>query len=85
MQLSYAVVIRRAARNFSADCPDLPGCIATGRTVDETLRRMRAAIRFHLDGLRLRGQPVPRPKTRLATLVRQRGVEQVYTVLNVAA
>jgi predicted RNase H-like HicB family nuclease len=85
MQLSYAVVIRRAARNFSADCPDLPGCIATGRTVDETLRRMRAAIRLHLEGLRSQGQPVPRPKTPLARLVRQRGVEQVYAVLQVAA
>src|SRR2546425_905260 len=52
MRRAYAVVVRRVARNFSADCPDLPGCVATGRTLDETLRRMRSAIAF----LRLQGE-----------------------------
>ena len=36
MRRAYAVVVRRVARNFSADCPDLLGCVATGRTLDET-------------------------------------------------
>ncbi len=84
MKLVYAVVVRRAARNFSADCPDLPGCVATGRTVDETLRHMRSAIAFHIEGLRREGQRIPRPRTSLASVVRQRGTEQLYTTLSVA-
>ena len=85
MTLSYAVVIRRAGKNFSVGCPDVPGCIATGRTVDEAIRRMRAALAFHIEGLRSTGERVPRSKTSLATLVRREGGEQVYTVLRIAA
>ena len=83
MRRAYAVVVRRAARNFSADCPDLPGCVATGRTLDETLRRMRSAIAFHIEGLRLEGQRIPRPRRSLASIVRQRGAGQLYTMLSV--
>lgn len=85
MKRAYAIVVRRADRNYSADCPDLPGCVATGRTVDETLRRMRSAIALHIDALRSRQLPVPRPATKLTTLVRERGAEQIYTVVQVAA
>jgi hypothetical protein len=46
---------------------------------------MREAIRLHIEGLRLEGQRIPRPRTRLASLVRQRGAEQLYAVLKVAA
>ena len=85
MTLSYAVVIRRARKNFCVGCPDVPGCIATGRTVDEAIRRMRSALAFHIEGLRSAGERVPRSKTSLATLVRREGGEQIYTVLRVAA
>lgn len=85
MKRAYAIVVRRTKSNFSADCPDLPGCVATGRTVDETLRRIRSAIRFHIDGLRAQRLPVPRSATKLSALVRQRGVEQIFTVVQVAA
>ena len=47
--------------NYSAWSPDLPGCVATGGTVEETEREMRAAIRFHLEGLVEDGAPVPEP------------------------
>jgi predicted RNase H-like HicB family nuclease len=85
MKRAYAIVVRRIRASYSADCPDLPGCVATGRTVDETLRRMRSALRLHIDALRARRLPVPRPTTKLATLVREQGVEQIYTVLQIAA
>ena len=85
MTRSYAVVIRWVGRRFSADCPDVPGCIATGRTLDEVLRRMRSALVFHIEGLRSAGERVPRPRTSLATLARREGGDQVYTVLRVAA
>ena len=37
--------------NYSAWSPDLPGCVATGDTLEEAEREMRAAIAFHLEGL----------------------------------
>lgn len=63
MPKSYLVVIERGERNFSAYVPDLPGCIATGRTREETVERMREAIALHLDGLRADGDPIPEPVT----------------------
>ena len=59
--MRYAVVIEKAEGNYSAYVPDLPGCVATGATVSEVEQEMRAAIRFHIDGLRADGLPVPQP------------------------
>jgi predicted RNase H-like HicB family nuclease len=56
-----AVVIEKAAGNHSAYVPDLPGCIATGDTVEVVEREIRDAIRFHIDGLVQDGEPVPAP------------------------
>ena len=61
--MRYGVVIEKAESNYSAYVPDLPGCIATGRTVEEVEREIREAIRFHIDGLLEDGQPVPSPTT----------------------
>jgi predicted RNase H-like HicB family nuclease len=47
--------------NYSAWSPDLPGCVATGATVDEAEREMRAAIALHLDGLAADGESIPEP------------------------
>jgi len=63
MSSSYLVVIERGERNFSAYAPDLPGCIATGVTRDETVERMREAIAMHIEGLQADGEPVPEPVT----------------------
>jgi predicted RNase H-like HicB family nuclease len=57
--MRYAVVIEKAGENYSAYVPDLPGCIATGATVAETEVEIRDAIRFHIEGLREDGLPVP--------------------------
>ena len=59
--MRYAIVIERAEGNYSAYVPDLPGCVATGGTVEEVEREMRAAIEFHLHGLREDGLPLPEP------------------------
>jgi predicted RNase H-like HicB family nuclease len=61
--MRYAVVIEKAEGNYSAYVPDLPGCVATGGTVEETQREIRAAIRFHLDGLIADSLPIPEPST----------------------
>ncbi len=57
--MRYAIVIEKAAENYSAYVPDLPGCVATGATVAEVQQQIREAIAFHLDGLREDGQPEP--------------------------
>ena len=59
--MRYAVVIEKAGANYSAYVPDLPGCVATGATVAEVERDIRDAIRFHIDGLKQDGLPVPAP------------------------
>jgi len=60
--MRYAVVIEKANGNLSAYVPDLPGCVATGQTQDEVNANIREAIRFHLDGLREDGLPIPTPE-----------------------
>jgi predicted RNase H-like HicB family nuclease len=57
----YAIIIEKANGNYSAYVPDLPGCVATGDTVAETIREIREAIEFHLEGMRLAGEPIPEP------------------------
>ena len=64
----YVIVIDDAGSNFSAHAPDVPGCVATGRTVDETVTNMREALAFHFDGLRADGLTVPPPSTRAAVV-----------------
>jgi predicted RNase H-like HicB family nuclease len=63
--MRYAIVIERAAANYSAYVPDLPGCVATGATVEEVEAQIREAIVFHVEGLREDGLPVPVPASRV--------------------
>ncbi len=66
--MRYAVVIERANGNYSAYVPDLPGCVATAPTVEDVEREIRAAIRFHIQGIEADGLPVP-PPTAIADYV----------------
>lgn len=59
--MRYGIVIEKAKGNYSAYVPDLPGCVATGATVDEVKEQIREAIDFHIEGLREAGLPVPEP------------------------
>ena len=59
--MRYAVVIEKAEASYSAYVPDLPGCVATGETLAETEAEIREAIRFHIEGLKADGLPVPEP------------------------
>jgi predicted RNase H-like HicB family nuclease len=59
--MRYAVVIEKADGNYSAYVPDLPGCVATGSTVQEVEGEIRDAIRFHIEGLKADKLPVPAP------------------------
>ena len=57
--MRYAVVIEKASSNYAAYVPDLPGCIATGASIEETETLIREAIEFHLEGLKADGCPIP--------------------------
>ena len=63
--MRYAIVIEKAAANYSAYVPDLPGCIATGASIEEVETQIREAIEFHLDGLREDGAPIPVPSSQV--------------------
>ena len=64
--MKYAVVIEDAGCNYSAYVPDLPGCVATGASVEEAQAEIRKAIAFHIEGLLEDGLPVPPSKSVLA-------------------
>ena len=57
----HAVIYEHGQNNWSSYSPDVPGCIATGKTRDEVERNMQSALQFHLEGLRLHGEPIPEP------------------------
>ena len=61
MSQRYAVIFEEAEGNWAAYVPDLPGCITTGRTLEDTERNIREAIQGHLRTLREFGEPLPRP------------------------
>ena len=63
--MRYAVVIEKSATGYSAYVPDLPGCVATGRSVAEVERAIREAISFHITGLRKDGLPLPLAASRV--------------------
>jgi predicted RNase H-like HicB family nuclease len=63
--MRYAIVIEKAESNYSAYVPDLPGCVATGATVEEAESQIREAIEFHLEWLREDGLSIPQPTSRV--------------------
>jgi predicted RNase H-like HicB family nuclease len=62
----YLIVVETTGTGFSAYSPDLPGCVVTGNTREELEREMQEAIKFHIEGLRLAGDPVPEPRSQAA-------------------
>lgn len=66
--MRYVMIIETGGQNFSAYLPDLPGCVVTGKTVEEVRHSMQEAIELHLAGMREDGIPIPKP-TSLADYV----------------
>ena len=62
--MKYLIVVEKTETGFSAYSPDVPGCVSTGRTEEETETNMKEAIKFHVDGLKREGLPVPQPSTK---------------------
>ncbi len=63
MKNKYLVIFEKANNNYSAYSPDLPGCIATGKTRQDVEKNIKEAISFHIEGLREDGLPIPEPNS----------------------
>jgi predicted RNase H-like HicB family nuclease len=59
--MKYAVIFEKSRTGYGAYVPDLPGCVAVGKTLKETQRLIREAIELHLQGMREDGDPIPNP------------------------
>jgi predicted RNase H-like HicB family nuclease len=59
----FLIIVEKANGNYSAYCPDLPGCVATGNTREEVLERMKEAIKLHLEGIKEDKISVPQMKS----------------------
>ena len=71
--------------NWGASVPDLPGCVATGKTIDSALRRIEGAIKLHLQGMRQDGLQAPRPRQRAVRPYRTARQVDFYATVEVAA
>lgn len=85
--MDYLIVIETTKTGFSAYAPDLPGCVATGKTLDQVRQRMRKAVEFHIQGLRLEGFPVPSPTSKAVlfdiksgVVAEERHIETLYDI-----
>ena len=67
--MKYLIVIEKTETGYSAYSPDLPGCVSTGATREETEKNMQEAIAFHLDGLKAEGLEIPQPSSSSAYVV----------------
>ena len=65
----FLVVIEKAGKNYSAYCPDLPGCVSTGRTREAAERNIHKAIEMHIQGMIEDRQPIPKPHAVAETVV----------------
>ena len=63
--MRYAIVIEKAENNYAAYVPDLPGCVTTAESIEETEQQIREAIEFHIRGLREDGLPIPEPSSKV--------------------
>jgi len=59
--MRYAIVVEKTERNYSVYVPGLPGCVATGQTVEEVENEIRTSIQFHIEGIREDGLAIPQP------------------------
>jgi predicted RNase H-like HicB family nuclease len=85
-RIQYLVRINRDPHSdWGASVPDLPGCVATGKTLDTALRRIEQVIALHVRGLREDGLPVPRPSHRTVTPRRRSREIDFYATVEVAA
>jgi predicted RNase H-like HicB family nuclease len=85
-KVQYLVRINKDPRSdWGASVPDLPGCVATGKTIDSALRRIGQAIEIHLRGMREDGLKIPTPRHRAVRPRRTAQQVDFYATVEVAA
>jgi predicted RNase H-like HicB family nuclease len=84
--IQYLVCINKDPdSDWGASVPDLPGCVATGKTIDQALRRIEGAIALHLRGMREDGMQPPRPRHRVVTPLRTPRQVAFFATVEIAA
>ena len=77
--MRYPVMIRRTSTGYSADVPDLPGCVATGTSIDYARKMIAAAIELHLELMEQSGEELPTPSTSVEFVVDESSGEEFCT------
>ena len=83
--MRFLVMIRGTRTGYSVDVPDLPGCIATGKTLKAVRKRIAKAIELHLELMAQSGEKIPQPKDRLEFVIDQNTDEEFCTWVDVHA
>lgn len=81
--MRYVVIIRRTGTGYSVDVPDLPGCVATGTTVEHARQMIAQAIEMHLELLQQSGETLPKPSSTVEFSVGEDSVEELCTWVEV--
>jgi predicted RNase H-like HicB family nuclease len=63
--MKYTMIVEEGENNYSAYLPDLPGCVATGKTIEELKQLMREAVELHIQGMKEDGLPIPEPNSKV--------------------
>jgi predicted RNase H-like HicB family nuclease len=58
---TYLIVVGKTSTGYSAHCPDVLGCAAVGKTVEQVVRNMKTALDLHFEGMAEDGDPLPKP------------------------
>ena len=61
--MKYTILIEKGSHNYSAYLPDVPGCVATGKTLEEVKQKIQEALEFHLEGLIEDAELIPKSIT----------------------
>jgi predicted RNase H-like HicB family nuclease len=83
--MRYLVMIRRTPTGYSVDVPDLPGCVATGGTVEHARQMIAEAIEMHLDAMKEHGESIPAPAAAVSFAVDENSAEEFCTWVEVEA
>jgi predicted RNase H-like HicB family nuclease len=81
--MRYLVMIRRTRTGYSVDVPDLPGCVATGSTVEHARQMITQVIEMHLELMRDQGEAIPPPATTVSFAVDDDSAEEFCTWVEV--
>ncbi len=84
--MKYLVIISKEKRSdFGAHVPDLPGCVAVGKSMEEVLKLIKGAIKLHLKGLKEEGIPLPKPHKDFKLNLAKGKKEELFASINIAA